>query len=67
VFSADGEQVGSVSEVFHPNMDMPAARGRHYFLLDPGLIKDLFQGYDQVYLPESGTDRLMIVKTGARE
>jgi len=34
-------------------MDMPAARGRHYFLLDPGLLKDWFGGFDQVYLPES--------------
>jgi hypothetical protein len=52
-FSANGEKVGSISQIFHPNMDMPAARGRHYFLLDPGLLKDWFGGFDQVYLPES--------------
>jgi hypothetical protein len=56
VFSADGEKVGSISEILHPNMDMPAARGRHFFLLDPGLMKDWFGGFDQVYLPESTLD-----------
>lgn len=53
VISADGQKVGSITSVLHPNQEMPAARGRHYFLLDPGLIKDWFQGFDQVYLPES--------------
>ncbi len=53
VVSADGEKVGSIASIYHPNMDMPAARGKHYFLLDPGLIKDWFQGFDQVYLPEA--------------
>jgi hypothetical protein len=56
VYSADGQNVGSIAGVFHPNMEMPAARGRHYFLLDPGLIKDWFGGFDQVYLPESAID-----------
>jgi hypothetical protein len=65
VFSAGGEKVGSISEILHPNMDMPAARGKHFFLLDPGLIKDWFGGFNQVYLPESaiesvGTDRVML-------
>ena len=58
VFSADGEKVGSVSEILHPNMDMPAARGRHFFLLDPGLMKSWFGGFDQVYLPESTLDEV---------
>jgi hypothetical protein len=56
VYSADGQNVGSIAGVFHPNMEMPVARGRHYFLLDPGLIKDWFGGFDQVYLPESAID-----------
>ena len=65
VFSADGEKVGSVSQILHPNMDMPAARGRHFFLLDPGLMKDWFGGFNQVYLPESaindvGSDRISL-------
>src|SRR5688500_1402835 len=58
VFSTDGEKVGSISEILHPNMDMPAARGRHFFLLDPGLMKDWFGGFDQVYLPESTLDEV---------
>jgi hypothetical protein len=56
VFSANGENVGSIKGIFHPNMDMPAARGRYYFLLDPGLIKDWFGGFDQDYLPESAIE-----------
>ena len=58
VFSADGEKVGSISEILHPNMDMPAARGGHVFLLDPGLMKDWFGGFNQVYLPESTVDEV---------
>ena len=65
VFSADGEKVGSISQVLHPNADMPVARGRHFFLLDPGLMKDWFGGFNQVYLPESaindvGSDRISL-------
>jgi hypothetical protein len=65
VVSATGETVGSIRQIFHPNQDMPAARGRHYFLLDPGLMKDWFGGVDQAYLPESaiervGTDRVVL-------
>lgn len=56
VFSADGEKVGSISQVLHPNMEMPAARGQHFFLLEPGLMKDWFGGFNQVYLPESALD-----------
>jgi hypothetical protein len=58
VFSADGEKVGSIAEILHPNMEMPAARGRHFFLLDPGLMKDWFGGFNQVYLPESALDEV---------
>jgi len=58
VFSADGEKVGSISQILHPNMDMPAARGRHFFLLDPGLMKDWFGGFSPVYLPESAIDEV---------
>jgi hypothetical protein len=58
VFSADGEKVGLISQVLHPNMEMPAARGRHFFLLDPGLLKDWFGGFSQVYLPESALDEV---------
>ena len=65
VFSADGEKVGAIGEILHPNTEMPAARGKHFFLLDPGLMKDWFGGFNQVYLPEStidavGTDRVTL-------
>jgi hypothetical protein len=68
VFSADGEKVGSIAEILHPNMEMPAARGRHFFLLEPGLMKEWFGGFNQVYLPEStigevGSDRVTLSLT----
>jgi hypothetical protein len=56
VYSRDGEKIGSVKEVWHPDTDFPASRGQHYFMLDPGLIKDWFGGFDKVYLPESAVE-----------
>jgi hypothetical protein len=53
VFSLDGAKVGTIKSIFHPNMDMPEAKGKHYFLLDPGLLKHWFGGLDNTYLPES--------------
>jgi|SRR5680860_1382958 len=52
VFTRDGEKVGSFATVLHPNMDFEMARGRHYFLLDPGMMKDWFGGLDETYIPE---------------
>ena len=71
VFSANGEQVGSIAAIFHPTTAMPAARGQHYFLLDPGLLTDWFAGFDKVYLPESAVervsaDRVMVNLTSAQ-
>jgi hypothetical protein len=68
VFSADGEKVGTIGEILHPNQEMHAARGKHFFLLDPGLMKDWFGGFNQVYLPEStiddvGTDHVTLSLT----
>jgi hypothetical protein len=68
VYSQDGEKVGSVKEVWHPETEFPASRGQHYFLLDPGLLKDWFGGYDKIYLPESAvasvtTDRVVVNQT----
>jgi len=53
VYSADGEKVGKIKGVYHPEGDFAATRGRHFFLLDPGLLRDWFGGFDKVYLPES--------------
>jgi hypothetical protein len=53
VFSAEGKKLGTIKAVYHPNLDFASARGRHYFLLDPGLLKDWFGGLDETYIPES--------------
>lgn len=53
VFTRDGEMVGTCKAVFHPNADFSMAHGRHYLLLDPGLLKDWFGGLDETYIPES--------------
>ena len=65
VIGRDGDKIGSVKEVRHPEADFPSSRGRHYFLLDPGLLKEWFGGYDEVYLPETAvadvtTDRVVL-------
>ena len=53
VFTRDGEKVGTFKAVYHPNTSFDMARGRHYFLLDPGLMKDWFGGLDETYIPET--------------
>ena len=53
VFTRDGEKVGTLKTVFHPNLDFEQSRGRHYFLLEPGLMKDWFGGLDETYIPEN--------------
>lgn len=68
VYSADSEKVGTIKKVFHPEGDFATARGRHYFLLDPGLLKEWFGGFSEVYLPEAAItgvmgDRVMVSYT----
>jgi uncharacterized protein (TIGR02271 family) len=53
VYSAEGDKVGTIKGVWHPAGNFSAGVGRHYFLLDPGKLRDWFGGYDEVYLPES--------------
>jgi uncharacterized protein (TIGR02271 family) len=53
VYSADGEKVGTIKKVAYPGGDFASGIGRHYFLLDPGLLKEWFGGFNEVYLPES--------------
>jgi len=65
VVTTDGESVGTIAAIFHPRAEMPAARGHHYFLVKPGIIKDWFAGFDQVYLPEAslahmGQDQVVV-------
>jgi hypothetical protein len=52
VYTSDNEKLGTIKEVFHPNADMPQARGAHYFKVEPGMLKQLFSDQDEVYLPE---------------
>jgi len=56
VYSSDGEKVGTVKRVYHPEGDLASTRGRHFFLLDPGVLKEWFGGFSDVYLPESAIE-----------
>ena len=53
VVSADNEQLGTIQSVFHPTQAMPEARGRHYFLVTPGTLKNWFGQGSEVYVPET--------------
>ncbi len=52
VYTSDDEKLGTIAEVCHPAIDMPAARGSHYFRVDPGTLKKLFTDADEVFVPE---------------
>ena len=58
VFSRDGEKVGFVKEVWHPDAEFPTSHGQHFFLLDADLLKDPFESSDRIYLPESAVDQV---------
>lgn len=65
VYCADDEKVGSIKEGFVPAGDFAAGRGHDSFLLDPGVVKEWFGGFSDVYLPEStiasaGDDRVTL-------
>jgi hypothetical protein len=53
VYSSDNEKLGTIKEVLHPQMDMPAARGNHSFRVEPGMMKKLFGDRDEVFVSES--------------
>ena len=52
VYTSDDEKLGTIAEVCHPATEMPAARGGHYFRVDPGTLKKLFTDADEVFVPE---------------
>ncbi|HEV2108303.1 MAG TPA: PRC-barrel domain-containing protein [Thermomicrobiales bacterium] len=52
VVSSDGQKVGTIEAIFHPNQDLAVARGNHYFLVKPGMVQNLFGG-EEVYVPET--------------
>jgi len=53
VFTSDNEKLGKIDQVMHPATSMPQARGQHYFRVDPGTLKRLFSGEDEVFVPET--------------
>jgi hypothetical protein len=55
VLSADGEHVGTIAAIFYPKQPMPAARGGHYVLVTPGVLRhwSWFGHGSEVYVPES--------------
>ena len=52
VFTSDHEKLGTIAEVSHPAVEFPSARGSHVFRIDPGLVKKLFTGADELFVPE---------------
>ncbi|RIK40478.1 MAG: hypothetical protein DCC58_13815 [Chloroflexi bacterium] len=52
VYTSDDEKLGKIDEVFHPPVDMPQARGGHYFRVDPGMLKKLFTDQDEIFISE---------------
>ena len=52
VYTNDDEKLGTIAEVCHPAVEMPAARGQHYFRVEPGTLKKLFTDAEEVFVPE---------------
>jgi hypothetical protein len=53
VYSSDNAKLGTIKEVCHPAAAMPAARGQHYFRVEPGTLKKLFTDQDEVFVAET--------------
>lgn len=51
VYAADGQEVGKLHAIFHPPLEMPEARGHHYFLVETGTLAPKY-GEDVLYLSE---------------
>jgi sporulation protein YlmC with PRC-barrel domain len=52
VYSSDGERLGDVAAVLHPEGAAPLAIGKHCLVVMPGVVRSLF-GADVVYVPET--------------
>ncbi|MEZ4499299.1 MAG: PRC-barrel domain-containing protein [Thermomicrobiales bacterium] len=52
VISRDGERLGRISHIVHPDHDATPASGGHFFLFQPTDRKDWFGGVETAYLPE---------------
>lgn len=53
VISRDGEDLGKIADVVHPDHAFRPGDGGHFFLFHPGKLKAWFGGLDDAYLPES--------------
>ncbi len=51
VYSADGEPLGTIAGVLHPNREAPGVHGPHYVALGPGEGQQALDG--EVYLHET--------------
>lgn len=52
VYSSDGEKIGSVAAVFHPEGEGATAVGNHCLAVMPGVLRNLL-GADVAYVPET--------------
>lgn len=53
VITHEGDKLGTISEIIHPDHSVAPGEKGHFFKFDPGLLKDWFGGLDQAYLPEA--------------
>jgi hypothetical protein len=52
VYSRDNEKLGTITYILPPRDEMPTARGKHYFRVEPGMLKKLFSHQDEVFVPQ---------------
>ncbi len=52
VYSSDGEKIGSIVSVFHPEGESAERVGNHCLAVMPGVLKNLL-GADVAYVPET--------------
>lgn len=53
VVSREGDRLGRISSIIHPDHNATEGDGGHFFLFQPEHRKDWFGGLDNAYLPES--------------
>lgn len=65
VYTRDGENLGTVKLVDHPDKDLPLVGADHSILIDTHHRRKWFNDLDEVYVPETeivgiGDDRIML-------
>jgi hypothetical protein len=53
IITREGDKLGTISEVIHPNHSVAPGEKGHFFRFDPGDLKSWFGGLDEAYLPEA--------------